>query len=69
MNQSDINNVGYFTFQVPNATVGGVRLCNNPYDATVQSVWAVTPNFNGTNCTDIDGLATHEYTGEPVWAY
>ncbi|KIW04955.1 hypothetical protein, variant [Verruconis gallopava] len=62
---------GFFNFQAPNATVGGLRACPNEYEANVTSVYAVTPEFNRTDCVELDGLGTHVYTGPnpPVWAY
>lgn len=62
---------GYFSFQAPNAMVGGIMACPNPYNPNVTSVYAVTPQFNQTGCTPLVGLGTHNYTGPnpPVWAY
>jgi len=62
---------GFFSFQAPDATVGGIKLCPNQYYPTQLSVWAVTPEFNQTQCVDVLGLGTHTYAGPnpPVWAY
>lgn len=59
---------GYWTFQVPNATVGGVKACES--NGSVH-IYAVTPNFNQTGCVTLEGLGTHPYSGPnpPVWAY
>jgi hypothetical protein len=62
---------GIFNFQAPNATVGGVMACPNKYFPATTSLYAVTPEFNRTDCVELAGLGTHPYTGPtpPVWAY
>jgi hypothetical protein len=62
---------GFLTFKAPNATLGGVMVCDNKFSSDLQSIWAVTPEFNGTGCFEIVGLGTHNYTGPnpPVWSY
>ncbi|KAF2120266.1 hypothetical protein BDV96DRAFT_642109 [Lophiotrema nucula] len=65
---------GYFTFKAPNGPEsyeGGLKACPNENDASVISVYGVTLAFNRTGCVDLEGLATHTYTGvnPPVWAY
>jgi len=60
---------GYFNFMAPNATKGGVMACPSPFDASATVIYAVTPGFVRTDCVSLDGLATHNYTGQPVWAY
>lgn len=62
---------GYLSFQAPNATVGGIMACPNQYAPEETSIYAVTPEFNQTGCTELVGLGTHNYTGPnpPVWAY
>ncbi|ORY04121.1 hypothetical protein BCR34DRAFT_604972 [Clohesyomyces aquaticus] len=60
---------GIFTFSAPNTTVGGLAACPSQYDKNVTVVYAVTPDFKGEGCERVFGLATHEYKGEPVWAY
>ncbi|KAF2431012.1 hypothetical protein EJ08DRAFT_207871 [Tothia fuscella] len=62
---------GFWNFQAPNAMVGGVKACPNKYQPSVTSLYAVTPDFNRTDCIGLAGLGTHNYTGPspPVWAY
>ncbi|OCK84627.1 hypothetical protein K432DRAFT_106049 [Lepidopterella palustris CBS 459.81] len=60
---------GFFDFKAPNATVGGVMACPSTYNSSATVIYAVTPDFKRTDCVKLDGLATHNYTGEPVWAY
>lgn len=62
---------GFWRFQAPNSTVGGIVACQNKYNANVTSVYAITPEFNQTNCIPLLGLGTHPYSGPnpPVWAY
>ncbi|KAF2088056.1 hypothetical protein K490DRAFT_65337 [Saccharata proteae CBS 121410] len=64
---------GYFTFHAPDAKpgVGGVMACPSLYNAGATAVYAVTPEFNRTDCVELMGLGTHKYTGQnpPVWAY
>ncbi|KAF2797147.1 hypothetical protein K505DRAFT_415251 [Melanomma pulvis-pyrius CBS 109.77] len=65
---------GYFTFKAPDGPPsyqGGLKACPNKYNTNGTSVYAVTPLFNLTGCVELEGLATHTYTGvnPPVWAY
>ncbi|KAL1632430.1 hypothetical protein SLS56_003672 [Neofusicoccum ribis] len=64
---------GYWTFHAPDAPedVGGVVACPSAYDPAYAVAYAVTPEFNRTDCTPMVGLGTHNYTGElpPVWSY
>ena len=62
---------GYWTFQAPNATVGGVVACQDDGDTKPATLYAITPEFNRTGCVQLKGLGTHLYTGPnpPVWSY
>jgi hypothetical protein len=63
---------GYYTFKAPGASEGGLVACPKKYgDEDAAVIFAVTPKFNQTGCSPIDGLGTHEYKGEypPVWSY
>ncbi|RDW85396.1 hypothetical protein BP5796_03721 [Coleophoma crateriformis] len=51
-----------FTFQAYNATVGGVSACpvTSPGDGSVlYKIYGVTPQFNRTDCVELDGLLPH----------
>ncbi|OJD30704.1 uncharacterized protein BKCO1_5700018 [Diplodia corticola] len=65
--------MGYYTFHAPDAPadVGGVVSCPYLDSPDHFSAYAVTPNFNRTDCTPMLGLGSHHYTGvnPPVWAY
>lgn len=50
-------------------TEGGLYVCDDPVFDGVRVVFGRTPAFGGCNCVDIEGLGTHEYTGEAVYAY
>jgi hypothetical protein len=63
---------GFFVFRAPSATVSGVVACPQTFGNTTSvSLWAVTPQFNRTDCVALEGLGTHPYSGvnPPVWAY
>ncbi|KAJ9640463.1 hypothetical protein H2201_002484 [Coniosporium apollinis] len=63
---------GYWTFKAPDGPAGyegGLMACPSKYAPEQTSVWMVTPGFSQTGCVKLDGLATHNYTGPPVWAY
>ncbi|XTI93848.1 hypothetical protein V2W45_1473135 [Cenococcum geophilum] len=63
---------GFFNLRAPDAPVGsegGMRGCPNQYNANVTSLYAVTPHSNRTDCVELTGLGTYNYTGhQPVWA-
>ncbi|KAF1985149.1 hypothetical protein K402DRAFT_464493 [Aulographum hederae CBS 113979] len=65
---------GFWNFRVQNQaneTVGGLRACPSEFSEDGMSVYAVTPHFNATGCTELAGLGTRNYTGTTpaVWAY
>jgi len=68
---------GYWTFQAPNATRGGVLACpieTSPGAPEVQqwALWARTPAYvERSECVELVGLGTQAYAGvvPPVWAY
>jgi len=55
---------GYFTFKAPNATKGGIEICDD--DAML---YAITPESRSDGCFEVVGLGTHPFSGEVVWAY
>lgn len=59
---------GYWSFSLPGSPSAGVKAC--PVNSVV-ALYAPTPDFNRTDCVDLVGLGTHNYTGPnpPVWAY
>ncbi|KAF2138783.1 uncharacterized protein K452DRAFT_290431 [Aplosporella prunicola CBS 121167] len=64
---------GYWTFAAPDAApgVGGAVACPNVADPAKWNAYAITPQFAHTDCINLTGLGTHQYTGEnpPVWGY
>lgn len=49
---------------------GGLFVCDDPFSTGGgMIVFGLTPEFAGTRCVGIKGLATHEYDGQPVYAY
>jgi len=55
---------GYFTFLAPNATEGGIAICDD--DAML---YATTPESPRDGCVKVVGLGTHPYSSEVVWEY
>jgi hypothetical protein len=61
---------GYWTWMAPGMTTGGLFVCDDPFSTSGgKIVFGLTPEFTGTGCVEIKGLATHEYDGQPVYAY
>jgi hypothetical protein len=62
---------GFFNFHARGAKVGGVTACPNEFFPETTSLYAVTPQFNRTDCVHLAGLGTRPYSGTnpPVWAY
>jgi len=63
---------GYYTFKAPEASEGGLVACPKKFGhRNAAAIYAVTPKFNQTGCTPLEGLGTHNFTGEypPVWSY
>jgi hypothetical protein len=62
---------GFWDFQAPNATKGGVTACGRLDLKDAIGLYAVTDSFNRTDCVHLTGLGTHNYTGinPPVYEY
>jgi hypothetical protein len=62
---------GYWQFQALNATTGGLAACGGLNSTSAVSLYAFTDGFNRTDCVNLMGLGTHNYTGvnPPVYVY
>jgi hypothetical protein len=68
----DDSNVGYQTDR--NASIGGIFACENvPYYMPNSShqIYARTPGFNSTGCTELTGLLEHPWDTSKygAWQY
>lgn len=65
--------VGYYTYQSPDETVGGLFACPPPSYAAygTYQIYGKTPQFNQTQCIPIKGIRAHLFNGPSpeAWQY